>query len=61
MGDTGAELRFTAQSMNVWLPRMANTTQFMSSIGTDLMTIAFVPIRQSAFTNASRSSPVGFV
>ena len=61
VGATGAELRLTAQSMNVWLPRMAKTTQFMSSIGTDLMTMAFVPPRQFASTNASRSFPVGLV
>ena len=61
MGDMGAELRFTAQSMNVWLPRMAKTTQFMSEMGTDLITIAFVPRRQSDGTKASRSRAVGFV
>ncbi len=42
-GDAGAEFRLTAQSRNVWLPLMAKTTVFMSSMGTDLMTIAFVP------------------
>ena len=61
LGVTGDEFRLTAQSMKVWLPRMANTTQFISSIGIDLMTMAFVPIRQSALTKASLSSPVGLL
>ena len=61
VGATGAELRLTAQSMNVWLPRMAKTTQFMSSIGTDLIIMAFVPPRQLASTKASLSLPVGLV
>ena len=60
-GDAGEELRFTAQSRNVELPRIAKTITFISSMGTDLMTIDFVPIRQSASTNASLSLPVGFV
>jgi hypothetical protein len=60
-GDTGEELRFTAQSRKVELPRIAKTITFMSSIGTDLITIDFVPIRQSASTNASLSLLEGFV
>jgi hypothetical protein len=60
-GDAGLELRFTAQSRNVWLPRIAKTIIFLSSMGTDLITIDFVPLRQSASTNASRSFPVGLV
>lgn len=60
-GETGAEFRLTAQSMNVWLPRIANIIVFMSSIGTDLMTMAFVPMRQLASTCASLSLPVGFI
>ena len=60
-GDAGAEFKLTAQSMNVWLPRIANTTVFMLSIGTDFMTIALVPILQSALTCVSRSALVGFV
>ena len=60
-GDTGAELRLTAQSMKVWLPRMAKTMVFMSSTGTDLITIAFVPIFQLASTCVSLSLPAGFV
>lgn len=60
-GDIGEELRFTAQSRNVELPRIAKTMTFISSMGTDLMTIDFVPIRQSASTNASLSLPEGFV
>lgn len=58
-GETGAESRLTAQSMNVWLPRMAKTMVFISSMGTDLMTIAFVPIFQLASTCASLSLPEG--
>ena len=61
LGDTGDEFRLTAQSMKVWLPRMANTTQFISSIGIDLITMALVPIRQSALTKASLSFPVGLL
>jgi hypothetical protein len=60
-GEAGCEFRFTAQSINVWLPRIANTIVFMSSIGTDLITIAFVPIFQSASTCVSFSWPLGFV
>lgn len=58
-GETGAESRLTAQSMNVWLPRMAKTMVFISSMGTDLITIAFVPIFQLASTCASLSLPEG--
>ena len=60
-GDTGAELRFTAQSINVWLPLIAKTMQFIWSTGTDFIIMALVPIRQSAFTKASRSDPVGLM
>jgi hypothetical protein len=60
-GDAGVELRLTAQSRNVELPRIANTITFISSMGTDLMTIDLVPIRQSASMNASLSLPDGFV
>lgn len=49
-GDAGAEFRFTAQSKKVCVPRIANTIVFMSSIGTDLITMALVPILQSAST-----------
>lgn len=59
-GETGAESRLTAQSMKVWLPRIAKTMVFMSSIGTDLMTI-LLPILQLASTYASRSLPVGLM
>ncbi|KXH63506.1 hypothetical protein CNYM01_10372 [Colletotrichum nymphaeae SA-01] len=59
-GDAGAVLRLTAQSMKVAEPRMAKTMVFMWSMGTDLMTIAFVPVFQSAETWASRSAPLGW-
>lgn len=59
-GDEGAEFRLTAQSMNVWVPRMAKTTVFISSIGTDFITIALVPILQSASMCVCRSRPEGF-
>lgn len=61
VGDTGHESKLTAQSMKVRLPRMANTTQFISSMGIDLMTIALVPIRQSALTKVSLSFPAGLL
>jgi hypothetical protein len=35
----------TAQSIKVAVPRMANTMVFIWSIGTDLITIALVPVR----------------
>jgi hypothetical protein len=47
-GEAGVELRLTAQSMNVWEPRIAKMMVEEASMGTDLMTIALVPIRQSA-------------
>ncbi|KAK7446467.1 hypothetical protein Landi51_07414 [Colletotrichum acutatum] len=59
-GEAGAVLRLTAQSMKVAEPRMAKTMVFMWSMGTDLMTIAFVPVFQSAETWASRSAPLGW-
>lgn len=49
-GDAGAMFRLTAQSMKVAVPRIAKTMVFMSSIGTDLITIALVPVRKSAST-----------
>jgi hypothetical protein len=49
-GDVGEVFKFTAQSMNVCVPRTATTIAFMSSIGSDLITIAFVPDFQSAPT-----------
>lgn len=49
-GDAGSMLRLTAQSIKVALPRMANTMVFMWSMGTDLITMALVPVRQSAST-----------
>lgn len=48
--------KLTAQSMNVAVPRMAKTMVFIESMGTDLMTMALVPILQSASTWASRSA-----
>ncbi|KAK1529643.1 hypothetical protein CPAR01_11955 [Colletotrichum paranaense] len=59
-GEAGAVLRLTAQSMKVAEPRIAKTMVFMWSMGTDLMTIAFVPVFQSAETWASRSAPLGW-
>ena len=59
-GAVGAELKFTAQSMKVCVPLIAKTMVFMSSIGTDLMTMAFVPVRQSESTWVSFSCPPGF-
>jgi len=55
VGATGADLRLTAQSMNVCVPLIANTIVFMSSMGNDLMTIALVPILQSESTCVSLS------
>jgi hypothetical protein len=60
-GEAGAEFRLTAQSINVCVPLIANTITFASSIGTDLMTIAFVPCLQSSSTSVSLSLPVGFM
>jgi hypothetical protein len=60
-GDAGAELRLTAQSRNVCDPRIANTITFISSMGTDLITIDLVPVRQSASTYVSRSLPEGLL
>ena len=60
-GVAGAELRLTAQSRNVCEPRMAKTITFISSMGTDLITIDFVPVRQSASTYVSRSLPEGLI
>lgn len=40
---------------------MAKIIVFMLSIGTDLMTMAFVPMRQLASTCASLSLPEGFI
>lgn len=59
-GETGADLRLTAQSMKVCVPLIANTIVFISSIGTDLITIAFVPSLQSDSTWVSFSCPAGF-
>ena len=60
VGAFGAVFRFTDQSMNVAVPRMAKTTVSMWSIGTDLMHIARAPVFQSALTWTSRSAPLGF-
>jgi len=60
-GETGADFKLTAQSINVCVPLIAKTMVFISSIGTDLITIAFVPRRQSDSTWVSFSCPVGFV
>ena len=58
-GEVGSVLRFTAQSINVEVPRIANTMTLWSSMGTDLMTIARVPPRQLALTCVSFSAPLG--
>ncbi len=50
MGDAGAVFKFTAQSMNVAVPRMAKTIVSMWSMGTDLIHMALAPVFQSAFT-----------
>jgi hypothetical protein len=55
-GDVGVISRFTAQSIKVAVPRMAKTIVFMESMGIDLITMALVPVRQSASTCASRSA-----
>ena len=60
MGDFGAVFRFTDQSMNVAVPRMAKTMVSIWSIGTDLMHIARAPVFQSALMWTSRSAPFGF-
>lgn len=60
-GEDGAGRKFTAQSIKVWLPRIAKTTVFISSIGMLFRTIALVPCLQSASTWVSRSAPVGRV
>lgn len=52
-------LRFTAQSINVDVPRIANTMTLWSSIGTDLITMARDPPRQLALTCVSFSAPLG--
>lgn len=59
-GVVGAILRLTAQSIKVAVPRIAKTIVFMWSIGTDLITIALAPVRQSASTWVRRSAPLGF-
>ncbi len=46
-------------SIKVAVPRMAKTMVFSLSMGTDLMTMAFVPVRQSASTCVSLSAPFG--
>jgi hypothetical protein len=47
-GDAGAVLKLTAQSIDPLVPLMARIMVFISSIGTDLINMAFVPNRQSA-------------
>jgi hypothetical protein len=59
-GELGVELKLATQSMNVWDPLIANTITFMSSIGADLTTMAFVPVFQSPPTSVSFSSPADF-
>lgn len=43
-GEDGAVFRFTAQSMNVAVPLIAKTMVFIWSMGTDLITMARVPL-----------------
>ena len=50
VGGVGSVLRFTDQSMNVAVPRMAKTMVSMWSIGTDLMHMARVPVFHWEFT-----------
>lgn len=59
VGAVGSVFRFTAQSMNDAVPRIAKTIVSMWSIGTDLMHMALVPVFQSALTCTSRSAPLG--
>lgn len=60
MGNTGVELRLTAQSIKVWEPRIAKMIVAAESIGTDLINIAFVPERQSADMCMADSDEVAF-
>ena len=59
VGEVGAARTFTAQSRKLCVPRMAKTIVFMSSIGSDLTTMALVPCIQSESTYECRSRPEG--
>lgn len=51
-GETGSVFRLTPQSLrlSMLVPRIANTIVFLSSHGTDLTTMALVPVLPSADT-----------